>query len=107
MLTSPLIKKINDNEFNYFKKIIHNESGIKLSDLKKALVQSRVLKRMRMILCRNVIIYFDKQTRQELFEKLYNCFDDRGYLFIGNSESLNSISHKFKLIGETIYKKIK
>ncbi len=57
------------------------------------------------IFCRNVIIYFDKPTQIALFEKFYNQLKPGGYLFIGHSETLNSISDKFISVGVAVYRK--
>ncbi len=59
------------------------------------------------IFCRNVIIYFDKPTKQRLVERYADNLKMGGYLFIGHSESLFNISNRFELIGNTIYRKIK
>jgi chemotaxis protein methyltransferase CheR len=58
------------------------------------------------IFCRNVMIYFDMQTKNELVNKFYNCLENGGYLFIGHSESLNRDETKFKYIMPAIYRKI-
>ncbi|MDY7038169.1 MAG: CheR family methyltransferase [Thermodesulfobacteriota bacterium] len=60
---------------------------------------------MDIIFCRNVIIYFDRQTQIELFEKFYNQLVPGGYLFIGHSESLHGISERFDPVATTIYRK--
>jgi chemotaxis protein methyltransferase CheR len=60
---------------------------------------------MDIIFCRNVIIYFDKQTQKTLFEKFHSSLNDSGYLFIGNSESLHNINNEFTFIVPTVYKK--
>ncbi len=57
------------------------------------------------IFCRNVVIYFDKPTQQRVFNNFANVLGDDGWLYIGHSENLASVSDKFKLIGKTIYKK--
>ncbi len=57
------------------------------------------------IFCRNVIIYFDKETQKILFKKFSNYLADHGYLFIGHSENISLLSDEFLLIGNTIYKK--
>ena len=59
------------------------------------------------IFCRNVIIYFDKQTKARLVEQYANSLKTGGYLFIGHSESLYKITDRFELIGNTIYRKVK
>jgi chemotaxis protein methyltransferase CheR len=58
------------------------------------------------IFCRNVIIYFDKNTQRQLFDYLYRFLSDDGYLFIGHSENLSSVSEKYRCIGKTIYRKV-
>ncbi len=57
------------------------------------------------IFCRNVVIYFDKPTQRILFDRYANLLAPNAHLFIGHSESLNNVSDRFKLLGQTIYKK--
>ncbi|MCF6282938.1 MAG: protein-glutamate O-methyltransferase [Candidatus Polarisedimenticolaceae bacterium] len=59
------------------------------------------------IFCRNVIIYFDKETKIRLVDRYAENLKTGGYLFIGHSESLFNITNRFELIGNTIYRKIK
>ncbi len=59
------------------------------------------------IFCRNVLIYFDKESKIRLLERFANTLSTRGYLFIGHSESLYTLTDRFELIGKTIYRKIK
>ncbi|HOP62916.1 MAG TPA: protein-glutamate O-methyltransferase [Spirochaetota bacterium] len=63
-------------------------------------------KQFDIIFCRNVIIYFDRDTQKRLFNKFYNYLKDDGYLLIGHSENITSITDKFILAGRTIYKKV-
>lgn len=57
------------------------------------------------IFCRNVIIYFDRDSKVKLIDKYADNVVDRGHLFIGHSESLFKINDRFDLIGNTIYRK--
>lgn len=57
------------------------------------------------IFCRNVMIYFDKPTQQRLVNRYWEVLDRGGYLFTGHSESLTGISHKFRYVQPTIYRK--
>lgn len=57
------------------------------------------------VFCRNVIIYFDKQTQCELFEKIQQMMPADRFLFIGHSESLLHVSDAFDSKGGTIYHK--
>lgn len=60
---------------------------------------------MDIIFCRNVIIYFDKETQKTLFEKFYKQLVPGGYLFIGSSETLYGINSDFMPVGPTVYRK--
>lgn len=64
------------------------------------------LPQMDVIFLRNVIIYFDQETKHNLINKLYNYIKPGGYLILGHSETLSGISNKFKLIGKTIYQRM-
>ncbi|MDH5679604.1 MAG: protein-glutamate O-methyltransferase CheR [Nitrospinota bacterium] len=55
------------------------------------------------IFCRNVMIYFDKPTREELVHKFSAALAPGGYLCIGHSESLANTSHDLRYIQPTIY----
>ena len=57
------------------------------------------------IFCRNVMIYFDKPTQEKLIHRFWKILEPGGYLFVGHSEGLSSISHKFKYIKPAIYMK--
>jgi chemotaxis protein methyltransferase CheR len=60
---------------------------------------------MDIIFCRNVVIYFDKQTQTKLFAKFERILADDGRLFVGHSEALYKVTDKFELLGKTVYKK--
>ena len=57
------------------------------------------------IYCRNVMIYFDTKTKQELVNKFYNFTEPGGYLFIGHSETLNNLKTEFKYVMPAVYRK--
>lgn len=57
------------------------------------------------IFCRNVLIYFNDETKKKLIQRFYAQLKPGGYLFIGHSESLQSIHSEFKLVGQTIYQR--
>ncbi|CAO5674677.1 MAG: Chemotaxis protein methyltransferase [Holosporales bacterium] len=58
------------------------------------------------VFCRNVVIYFDKDTQRVLFDKIANVLKPNGWLYIGHSESLFRVTDRFELIGQTIYRKV-
>jgi chemotaxis protein methyltransferase CheR len=63
-------------------------------------------KNFHVIFCRNVMIYFDTETKDKLINKFYDIMEPGGYLFIGHSESLNREKTKFKYICPAVYRKI-
>jgi len=56
-----------------------------------------LLGHLDVIFCRNVIIYFDDQSKRVVVSNFYNRLTDAGYLLLGHSESLISLSTQFKL----------
>ena len=56
-----------------------------------------LLKKMDVIFCRNVIIYFDLKAKKKVIQGFYDKLDDGGYLLLGHSESLMNISTLFDL----------
>lgn len=57
------------------------------------------------IFCRNVIIYFDKKTQQELFSRYYELLKPGGLLILGHSENLGKYQQYFYNEGRTIFRK--
>jgi len=58
------------------------------------------------IFCRNTMIYFDKQTQAGLVRRFWENLNDGGTMFIGHSESLTGVKHKFKYVQPTVYLKV-
>jgi chemotaxis protein methyltransferase CheR len=63
-------------------------------------------KKFHLILCRNVMIYFDEKTKGELINRLYEHTEPGGYLFIGHSESVNRAKSKYQFVTPAIYRKV-
>ncbi|MCK5673164.1 MAG: protein-glutamate O-methyltransferase [Spirochaetales bacterium] len=57
------------------------------------------------IFCRNVMIYFDKETRETLISKYYTNLTSNGILFIGHSETIGRNSPQFQYIIPAVYRK--
>ncbi len=57
------------------------------------------------IFCRNVMIYFDRPTQQTLINRFYKLLEPGGYLFVGHSEGLSAIEHKFRYMRPATYRK--
>jgi len=51
-----------------------------------------------LIMCANVLIYFDAESKVKVVSQLYDAMNPNSYLFIGYSETLHGISKAFKLI---------
>jgi chemotaxis protein methyltransferase CheR len=58
------------------------------------------------ILCRNVMIYFDQVTRERLVSRFAEILAPGGYLCIGHAESLHNVDTPLRAVGKTIYRKI-
>jgi len=59
------------------------------------------------IFCRNVMIYFDKPTQENLIRRFWQMLRDEGYLMVGHSESLNFLDHDFLYIKPAIYQRVR
>lgn len=57
------------------------------------------------IFCRNVVIYFDKDTQRDLFARVAQLQQPGNLLFLGHSESLFKVSEQYALIGKTVYRR--
>ncbi|MDD5228234.1 MAG: protein-glutamate O-methyltransferase [Methylococcales bacterium] len=57
------------------------------------------------IFCRNVLIYFDRETKAALAKRYARMLASKSWLFIGHSESLNQICNEFELVATTSYRK--
>jgi len=56
------------------------------------------------IFCRNVMIYFDRETQQRMVNKFTQYIKPGGYFIVGHSESLSGIRHNLQYIVPTIYR---
>lgn len=57
------------------------------------------------IFCRNVIIYFDRQTQESLIGKFYHQLKEGGHLFLGHSETMTGMHVPFRSVAPTVYRK--
>ena len=99
----------------FFKEVINGEIYYRIRESLKECVYFRRLNLLQeqypmkrqfdIIFCRNVIIYFDRDSQRKLFDKFYNYLKDDGYLLIGHSENITNVTDKFILHGRTIYRK--
>ncbi|MBB6506491.1 chemotaxis protein methyltransferase CheR [Sphingomonas endophytica] len=61
---------------------------------------------MDMIFCRNVLIYFDKPTQEQVVRRLAACLRPGGLLFLGHSESVAGFTLPLTAVANTVFKKI-
>ncbi len=66
----------------------------------------RFKQKFHVIFCRNVMIYFDNETRQALTKRFYDALLPGGYFFIGLSETLGKSYNGFKYVQPSIYQKV-
>lgn len=59
------------------------------------------------IFCRNVMIYFDKETQIRILERMVSLMTKKGIYVAGHSENFSSAEHVVKLLGKTVYKSVK
>jgi chemotaxis protein methyltransferase CheR len=98
----------------YFKRYDDEYSQV-VDDIKKQIIyrkfnmmekQFPFKKKFQVIFSRNVMIYFDNKTRDEVVQKFYDNTEEGGYLFIGHSESLNHTSTKYKYVMPAVYRQL-
>lgn len=58
------------------------------------------------VFCRNVIIYFERETQEAVINKILNHLKSGGHFFLGHSESLTNMDVPLKNIKPTIFRKI-
>ncbi|URA10150.1 CheR family methyltransferase [Thermospira aquatica] len=96
------IEKYFEKEVRNLRTLYHLKSHIKSKVLffhQNLLAPGGILDSMKfdIIFCENVIIYFDNLSIEKLIQKFYNSLNTHGYLFLGYSETLNMVHHRFAL----------
>ena len=89
----------------YFKPVRHGERQL-IADLLESVIFTRanLIDRSSMlangafdvVFCRNVLIYFDDQSRAQAADNLYACIVPGGFLCLGHTESLARIDERFE-----------
>lgn len=107
------LEKVAGNwKHNYFNKVdnenykvsnqIKNEVIFRIFNLKDDFPFKR---KFHVIFCRNVMIYFDKKTKERIINKFYDMTERGGYLFIGLSESINREETAYHYIMPSVFRK--
>lgn len=98
---------------NYFEKIDDHSSRV-IDGIRQEIVFRKFnlinplfpfKKKFHVIFCRNVMIYFDAQTKNALINAFYTLLENGGYLFVGHSESVNRERSKFQYVMPAVYRK--
>lgn len=62
-------------------------------------------RKLHVILLRNVMIYFDQPTKQDLVKRVYDALVPGGYFFVGRTETINRGTVPFEIIQPSIFRK--
>jgi len=102
-------------KLNYFTKLPNDKYAV-ADTLKKEVVFRRhnlvqnfnfqFRRKFHIIMCRNVMIYFDKKTRDALVKNFYDITEPGGYLFIGHTEALDRETTDYRYVAPAIYRKV-
>lgn len=97
----------------FFRKVLNQDVYRVTDELKKEVIFRKFnlmdpfpfRKKLHVVFLRNVMIYFDDKTKKELLQKIYDAMEPGGYLFIGQTESIDKGSSQFEIIRPSIYRK--
>jgi chemotaxis protein methyltransferase CheR len=59
--------------------------------------QMKAMRGYDFVFCRNVLIYFDDESRRNVVNHFYDALNSKGYIFLGHSESVGRITSAFRL----------
>ncbi|MCM1568838.1 MAG: protein-glutamate O-methyltransferase CheR [Roseburia sp.] len=97
---------------HYFKRLDEERYEVR-EELKKEVIYRQFnlmspfpfKKKFHIVFLRNVMIYFQDDTKHELIRKIYDYMEPGGYLFIGTTESLDRKKIQFEYVQPSIYRK--
>ena len=110
--TKDQVKPLNNEWKNNYFKSINDRQVVVSDDIKKKITYRKFnlmedkfpfKKKFQVIFCRNVMIYFDDDTRTKLIKKFYDASEKGAYLFIGHSETLNNIKTDYEYVMPAVY----
>ncbi len=87
----------------YFERV---DEGWRVTSLIKSNIQFRelnllqgyaLLGRFDIIFCRNVLIYFSKESKKDILERMARLLNPGGFLFLGGSESVTNVTECFSM----------
>lgn len=108
-MSSPLLKKYflksKDQKNPTVKLVAEIRKKVQFTRINFMNNVAEVTTLMDVIFCRNVLIYFDRHTQEQVLVKLVSKLRTGGFLFIGHSESLYGMALPLILIHPTVYQK--
>ena len=100
----------------YVRRVAHAADKVQISDEVRGLIRFKHLNLLHewpmkgpfdAIFCRNVAIYFDKQTQRALFNRYADLLAMGGFFYLGHAESLIGVSDRFEVADKTVYRRIR
>jgi two-component system, chemotaxis family, CheB/CheR fusion protein len=72
------------------------------------LIHDAPISRVDLLLCRNILMYFNSETQSQILNRLHFALNDQGYLMLGKAEMLLTHAHLFTPVDykQRIFKKI-
>lgn len=103
----PLIKKyfVKNQQGNAFRVANSIRNMVRPAQLNLMTNSWPMKGKFNVIFCRNVMIYFDRSTQEMLVNRFWKLLETGGYLFVGHSEGLSGVSHKFQYVKPATYRK--
>lgn len=94
-------KRINNEEFQAIPEL-RNKIVFKQFNLMDQITFKGLF---HVVFLRNVMIYFDNETKRQLLDRIYQHTASGGYLFIGTTESIDKETTAFEYVQPSIYRK--
>ena len=96
-----------------FFKSLNSEECVVTEDLKKEVIFRKFnlmdplpfKQKLHIVFIRNVMIYFDEETKIDLVNRIYDMLVPGGYMFIGTTEAIDKSRTKFQFVRPSVYRK--
>lgn len=95
-------QKVNQGSEYQVKEFVRQEVIFRKFNLMDAFPFRR---KMHVIFLRNVMIYFDGETKERLIRKLYDIMEPGGYLFVGKTETIDRNVVPFQMVRPSVFQK--
>lgn len=114
LYTTEQVDLLPDNwRRRFFRKVLNQDVYHVTDELKREVIFRKFnlmepfpfRKKLHVVFLRNVMIYFDDKTKRELIQKIYDAMEPGGYLFIGQTETIDKKFCPFEMIKPSIYRK--